>query len=85
MIKNKTLLGIALMVGAMLIFPFLDVCAKFLGQWGIPVIEIVWARLFFGLLLSAPILIWREGSASLQVKDSKIKGGYLGSKLHFPL
>ena len=72
MIKNKTLLGIALMVGAMLIFPFLDVCAKFLGQWGIPVIEIVWARLFFGLLLSAPILIWREGSASLHVKDSKI-------------
>lgn len=67
--KNRSLFGIALMFGAMLIFPFLDVCAKFLGQWGIPVIEIVWARLFFGLLLSAPILVWREGRGALNPRD----------------
>lgn len=60
------------MLCAMLIFPFLDVCAKFLGQWDIPVIEIVWARLFFGLLLSAPILILREGIESLMPRHSKV-------------
>lgn len=68
--KPNTLAGIGLMVSAMLIFPFLDVCAKFLGQWGIPVIEIVWARLFFGLLLSAPLLVMREGRESLRPRDS---------------
>jgi drug/metabolite transporter (DMT)-like permease len=72
MTKNNPLLGIALMVAAMLIFPFLDVCAKFLGQWGIPVIEIVWARLFFGLLLSAPILLAREGLESLKPRDQRV-------------
>ncbi len=72
MMKNKTLFGIALMVSAMLIFPFLDVCAKFLGQWGIPVIEIVWARMFFGLLLSAPILVAREGLDSLKPRDGRV-------------
>lgn len=72
MMRNKSLIGIAFMVSAMLIFPFLDVCAKFLGQWGIPVIEIVWARLFFGLLMSAPILIGREGWESLRPRDSKV-------------
>lgn len=72
MTKNNPLLGIALMVAAMLIFPFLDVCAKFLGEWGIPVIEIVWARLFFGLLLTTPILIAREGMESLQPRDARV-------------
>jgi drug/metabolite transporter (DMT)-like permease len=72
MTKNNPLLGIALMIAAMLIFPFLDVCAKFLGEWGIPVIEIVWARLFFGLLLTTPILIAREGLESLQPRDARV-------------
>lgn len=70
--KQNSLLGIALMVGAMLIFPFLDVCAKFLGQWGIPVIEIVWARMFFGLVLSAPILVAQEGWQSLKPTDTRV-------------
>ncbi len=72
MIKNNSLLGIGLMVSAMLLFPFLDVCAKFLGQWGIPVIEIVWARLFFGLVMTAPILAQQEGFESLIPHDPKV-------------
>ena len=68
---NRTMLGIALMISAMLIFPFLDVCAKFLGEWGIPVIEIVWARLFFGMLITAPILVAQEGIQSLLPKETK--------------
>ena len=70
--KHNPLLGISLMVGAMLLFPFLDVCAKFLGQWGIPVIEIVWARLFFGMVITAPILVVKEGVQALRPRDAKI-------------
>jgi drug/metabolite transporter (DMT)-like permease len=70
--RPNSLFGIAMMVSAMLIFPYLDVCAKFLGQWGIPVIEIVWARLFFGMLATAPILVAQEGLASLKPRDAKI-------------
>lgn len=77
---NRTMLGIALMISAMLIFPFLDVCAKFLGEWGIPVIEIVWARLFFGMLITAPILVAQEGIESLkpqEVKFNALRGFFL--------
>jgi drug/metabolite transporter (DMT)-like permease len=70
--RHNPTLGIGLMVGAMLLFPYLDVCAKFLGQWGIPVIEIVWARLFFGMIVTAPILVVTEGVQSLKPRDAKI-------------
>lgn len=70
--RNHPLLGIALMVSAMMLFPYLDVCAKFLGQWGIPVIEIVWARLFFGMVFTAPMLMFSEGVQALKPRDPKI-------------
>ncbi len=69
---HRPLLGIALMFAAMIIFPFLDVVAKFLGQQGVPVIEIVWARLFFGMLLTAPILVWQNGMAALVPSESAL-------------
>ncbi len=50
--KNHNLIGIALMLGAMASLPLIDVLAKFLGQMGIPVLQIVWARLFFGAVVS---------------------------------
>ncbi len=56
--EQNPLIGIALMLAAMAILPFLDVCAKLLGQMGVPIVEIVWARLFFGMLLTLPIA-WR--------------------------
>ncbi|HLA01692.1 MAG TPA: DMT family transporter [Aestuariivirga sp.] len=62
---SNTLAGIALMLGAMFVLPFLDVVAKFLGQQNVPIIEIVWARLFFGMVMTAP-LVWKfEGARSL--------------------
>jgi drug/metabolite transporter (DMT)-like permease len=70
--RERPLLGIALMLGAMFMFPYLDVCAKFLGQWGVPVIEIVWARLFFSMVITAPILLVQEGVAALQPRDPKM-------------
>lgn len=63
--KHETPKGVALMLTAMAVLPFLDVCAKHLGQQGMPVIQIVWARMAFGLLLTAPVLAAKEGRAAL--------------------
>jgi drug/metabolite transporter (DMT)-like permease len=51
---SRPLIGISLMVTAMAVLPFLDVIAKFLGQQGVPVLQIVWARLFFGAIVTLP-------------------------------
>jgi drug/metabolite transporter (DMT)-like permease len=60
---NAPLVGIALMLSAMAILPFLDVAAKFLGRQNMPVPESVWARMFFGAILILPFVLkgrpWR--------------------------
>ena len=61
----KPLIGITLMIAAMLVMPFLDVVAKFLGQQNVPIVEIVWGRLVFGTLLTAPLVIRSEGLKGL--------------------
>ena len=63
--KNKTGQGIALMVVAMGVLPLLDVCAKFLGQGGIPILQIVWARMFFGAVLTLPFAWQAAGPRGL--------------------
>ena len=52
--KPIPLLGIGLMLLAMAILPCIDVIAKVLGRQGLPILEIVWARLTFGALLALP-------------------------------
>ncbi len=59
------LLGIGLMLLAMSILPFLDVVAKFLGQQGVPVLQIVWARLFFGTFVTLPFALKLVGPKGL--------------------
>jgi drug/metabolite transporter (DMT)-like permease len=66
----KALCGIGLMLVAMLLFPFLDVLAKRLGQQGLPVFEAVWARTFLGSLLCAPLLVSLEGTKALAPRDN---------------
>ncbi len=61
----KPLIGIALMIAAMLVMPFLDVVAKFLGQQNVPIVEIVWGRLAFGTLMTAPLVVGSEGFKGL--------------------
>jgi len=63
--KSNNLRGVALMLGAMAVLPFLDVCAKILGQQGMPIVQIVWARMAFGLLFVAPLLLAQEGKQAL--------------------
>ncbi|HUR43613.1 MAG TPA: DMT family transporter [Aestuariivirga sp.] len=54
-----------MMLAAMAILPLLDVAAKVLGQQGVPVIEVVWARMTFGCLLTLPFALLQGGKASL--------------------
>ncbi|MBL8894012.1 MAG: DMT family transporter [Rhizobiales bacterium] len=58
---QRPLLAIGIMLIAMALLPFLDVIAKHLGDIGVPVIQIVWARMFFGTLLTLPIVVGQFG------------------------
>ncbi len=69
---NRPLLGIALNLAAVSVFPFLDTVAKILGQQAIPVFEIVWARQLFGFLLLTPLLIATEGPQALLPQSPKL-------------
>lgn len=53
------------MLTAMAILPFLDAVAKYLGQQGVPVLQIVWARLFFGAFLTLPFALKLAGPRGL--------------------
>lgn len=67
---QRPLLGIAIMLIAMAVLPYLDVTAKFLGEIGVPVIQIVWARLFFGTLLTLPVVLGQFAWKSVLTPDS---------------
>ena len=51
------LIGISYMLAAMVILPGIDVIAKFMGQNGMPVLQMVWARLTFGAVLTLPFAL----------------------------
>lgn len=55
--RRDTLIGMAFMLGAMASLPFIDVFAKLLGTGGIPVAQIVFARMAFGALAALPFAL----------------------------
>ncbi|MCF8512404.1 MAG: DMT family transporter [Rhodobacteraceae bacterium] len=55
---KRPIIGVALMLGAMAVLPGIDVIAKILGREGLPVLQIVWARLAIGALMTLPFA-WR--------------------------
>lgn len=57
--------GVALMLGAMAVLPGIDVIAKVLGREGMPVLQIVWARLALGALLTLPFALRIAGPRGL--------------------
>lgn len=63
--SRRPLLGIAFMLGAMAVLPGIDVLAKWLGQAGLPVLQIVWARLMLGAVMAAPLALRAGGRAAL--------------------
>jgi drug/metabolite transporter (DMT)-like permease len=54
---HAPLVGIGFMLMAMAILPGIDVIAKYLGQGGVPVLQLVWARLTFGAVLTLPFAL----------------------------
>jgi drug/metabolite transporter (DMT)-like permease len=64
--RPRPLIGVALMITAMMLLPYLDVVAKFLGQQGMPVMQIVWARMAFGTLLTLPFVLRHGGPAAIR-------------------
>jgi drug/metabolite transporter (DMT)-like permease len=63
--SSAPLLGIGLMICAMTVLPLLDVVAKHLGREGLPVLQIVWARLFFGTFVTLPFAAKLAGPKGL--------------------
>ena len=61
----RTLTGVVLMLAAMAVLPGIDVIAKLLGQAGMPVAQIVWARMLFGALMALPFALRHQGARGL--------------------
>lgn len=62
----RPLLGVGFMLAAMAILPFIDVLAKFLGQAGMPILVVVWARALFGGLMTLPFALRAEGARAFR-------------------
>lgn len=62
---KRPIIGVALMLGAMAVLPGIDVIAKILGQDGVPVLQIVWARLALGAVLTLPFALRIAGPRGL--------------------
>ena len=60
----RPLMGIGFMLAAMAILPFIDVFAKILGQAGMPILIVVWARALFGGLMTLPFALKAEGTSA---------------------
>lgn len=54
----------------MAVLPYLDVCAKFLGEQEMPILQTVWARVFFGAMFSLPFALRADGIAALVPKPA---------------
>jgi drug/metabolite transporter (DMT)-like permease len=66
MTKENTLRGITLVVIAMAVIPLIDVIAKILGQQNVPIIQVVWARFFFGAIFTLPLALRAVGAIALR-------------------
>ena len=75
MIKPNPLKAIGLLLLAMTILPLIDVVAKFLGREGIPVIQMVWARFFFGALFTLPFALAIGGVKGLVPSLPRLHSG----------
>src|SRR5262245_42235980 len=67
---QSPLLGIAIMLVAMALLPFMDVAAKYLGEAGVPVVQLVWARTCLGALLTFPFVVAKFDFKAIVTPDS---------------
>ncbi|MBL8789116.1 MAG: DMT family transporter [Rhizobiales bacterium] len=73
------LIGIGLVLCAMAILPLIDVCAKFLGQQGVPILQMVWARFFFGSVFTLPFAVSTAGKAAFRPVNPIFNAGRAGA------
>jgi drug/metabolite transporter (DMT)-like permease len=62
----RPLVGVGLMLAAMAILPVIDVFAKKLGQAGMPILIVVWARALFGGLMTLPFALQAQGARAFR-------------------
>lgn len=62
----RPLVGVGLMLAAMAILPVIDVIAKKLGQAGMPILVVVWARALFGGVMTLPFALKAEGTRAFR-------------------
>lgn len=62
----RPLVGVSLMLAAMAILPVIDVFAKKLGQAGVPILIVVWARALFGGVMTLPFALKAEGARAFR-------------------
>jgi drug/metabolite transporter (DMT)-like permease len=62
----RPLVGVGLMLAAMAMLPFIDVMAKILGQAGLPILIVVWARALFGALITLPFALRAAGTRAFR-------------------
>ncbi len=62
----RPLVGVGLMLAAMAILPVIDVFAKKLGQAGMPILIVVWARALFGGLMTLPFALKAQGAQAFR-------------------
>ena len=72
--SSNTPIGIGLMLIAMAVLPGIDVIAKYMGAHGTPVLQIVWARLTFGAVLTLPFALPHSGLNGLLPNRPLIHG-----------
>lgn len=58
--EDRPLRGVGFLLAFSFLIPAMDALAKDLSSV-LPVLQIVWARFFFHLLLMAPLVLWRHG------------------------
>lgn len=77
--RRNFFIGVALMVGAMFIIPFVDAIAKDLSA-RYSVTQITWARYFFHFTLMLPLVLIKHGPSAVMpsgLKSQIVRGGLL--------
>ena len=75
----RPLTGVLLMLAAFTFLPVIDSIAKYLLAF-YPVVEVVWARLFFHLVIMLPLVTWQVGPRRLWPRQplvQALRGGFM--------
>lgn len=67
---QRPFFGIAIMLIAMGLLPFMDVAAKYLGEAGVPVVQLIWARTCLGALMTLPFVVAKFDFKAIVTPDS---------------